>query len=217
MTRAALLLTLALFLTLAACAGTPPGSGNGGGKRVMVYRCPDGFGFVAELRSDLAWLFLPGRTIRLPRVAAAPGERFADAGYRFHPRGEQALLETPTGSHPGCRNDPRQAVWEKAKLDGVDFRAVGNEPGWYLEIRDRRSILLVTDYGTRRHLFAGPVRTGDRRAPRTRYLGRSGDDRLEVILEPGPCSDTMADETYETRVTVSLNGRLLRGCGKALH
>ena len=38
-------------------------------------------------------------------------------------------------------------VWHAAKLRGVAFRAIGQEPGWLLEITNGEEILLVTDYG----------------------------------------------------------------------
>jgi len=42
-------------------------------------------------------------------------------------------------------------VWQQAKLRGVSFRAIGQEPGWLLEITDSSEILLVTDYGKACH------------------------------------------------------------------
>ena len=41
-------------------------------------------------------------------------------------------------------------VWHQAKLRGVAFRAVGQEPGWLLEISNGEGIFLVTDYGSTR-------------------------------------------------------------------
>jgi uncharacterized membrane protein len=38
-----------------------------------------------------------------------------------------------------------------------------------------------------------------------------------VLLKGETCQDSMADESYETRVRVDLDGRVYQGCGKALH
>lgn len=57
----------------------------------------------------------------------------------------------------------------------------------------------------------------DPRALRTAYWMQSGHHELKVVLEFGPCYDTMSDEQFETRVTVWLDGRELTGCGRALH
>ncbi len=209
-----------LLALLTACTAPQPQSERPEtpASRVMVLRCDDGLGFVAELGPGSAWLFLPGGTVELARVANGREQRFEGAGHRFQAQGEEARLWTPDHrDHGTCRNDRRRVPWERAKLDGVDFRAVGNEPGWSLEIREGASILLVTDYGARRGLFSDPRLETDPATRRSRFTARRDGERLEVILEPGPCADTMADETYETRVTVILDGRTLRGCGQALH
>jgi uncharacterized membrane protein len=36
-------------------------------------------------------------------------------------------------------------------------------------------------------------------------------------LEGQRCNDSMSGETFPTRVSVTLNGRILQGCGRALH
>ena len=124
----------------------------------------------------------------------------------------------PNAPSPASANgDPRRSVWEHAKLEGVDFRAVGNEPGWLLEIRNGRSILLVSDYGARRDRFPAPEPRVETDAARTRYETREGDHRLTVVLEGRSCRDSMSGEAFETRVTVTLDDRTLRGCGRALH
>lgn len=44
------------------------------------------------------------------------------------------MLEVGKKRHVHCKNNRAEAIWEDAKLRGVDFRAVGNEPGWHLEL-----------------------------------------------------------------------------------
>ncbi|HEX7072166.1 MAG TPA: hypothetical protein VF190_15240, partial [Rhodothermales bacterium] len=48
-------------------------------------------------------------------------------------------------------------VWDEARARGVDFRAVGQEPGWLLEIADGDSLRFLYDYGTSE--VAAAVRT----------------------------------------------------------
>lgn len=57
----------------------------------------------------------------------------------------------------------------------------------------------------------------DRDGARTVYRTGDGDHELVVQLEGRRCLDTMADDEYETTVTVTLDGRGLRGCGRPLH
>src|SRR5690606_2524645 len=40
--------------------------------------------------------------------------------------------------------------WEQARLAGVDFRAIGQEPGWLADIWDGQRIELLLDYGDTR-------------------------------------------------------------------
>ena len=44
------------------------------------------------------------------------------------------MLEVEEGIRLECRNNRAMALWVDGKLRGVDCRAVGNEPGWNLEI-----------------------------------------------------------------------------------
>jgi uncharacterized membrane protein len=207
-------------LSLVCCAEsarTPAGQHRGATPdTTLVYQCADGFTFVAALRGDTAWAFLPSGTVALPHVAVASGARYAKGDVALWMKGEEATLELPEGGPRSCRNDRRQAIWEHAKLSGVDFRAVGNEPGWHIEISPD-SIRLVSDYGERRAAFPTPEPRTDTVRSRSVYRTASGGDTLEILLELGPCHDTMSGEAFETSVTLVLDGRTLRGCGRALH
>ena len=50
-------------------------------------------------------------------------------------------------------------VWHKAKLRGVAFRAIGQEPGWLLEITNGKEIVLVyaVDHSIAWHLATGDL------------------------------------------------------------
>lgn len=126
---------------------------------------------------------------------------------------ELAQLGDSGGPLQSCRNDPRRAVWERAKLDGADFRAVGNEPGWNLEILAGTRMRLIADYGASRVEVPLPEPTMDRELRRIRW------DAGEVVLEVigCPCRDSMSSELFETEVSVRLQRRTFKGCGRALH
>jgi uncharacterized membrane protein len=205
------------LVSCAESARTPAGQHRGATPdTTLVYQCADGLTFVAALRGDTAWAFLPSGTVALPHVAAASGARYAEGDVALWMKGEEATLELPESGPRSCRNDRRQAIWEHAKLSGVDFRAVGNEPGWHLEISPD-SIRLVGDYGERRAAFPTPEPRTDTVRSRSVYRTTSGGDTLEILLELGPCHDTMSGEAFETSVTLVLGDRTLRGCGRALH
>jgi len=105
-------------------------------------------------------------------------------------------------------------VWHKAKLRGVAFRAIGQEPGWLLEITNGEEILLVTDYGQMRTSmpYVEPVVYQEER--RTQYVVDAFDTIVEIRGEN--CTDTMSGESFEVSVTLFLADKELKGCGRAL-
>lgn len=189
---------------------------EGRARVTMVYACDAGVTFVATVRNDTAWVFLPTATLSLPHVTSGSGVRYSDGATTLWTEGEEARLETPTDSVRGCVNDRARAIWEHAKLGGVDFRAVGSEPGWHMEISPD-SIVLVTDYGEERYAFPTPAVEERRAERRSVFKAAAGGHALEVLLEPRECRDTMSGEVFETTVTVTVDGSTLRGCGRPLH
>lgn len=192
--------------------------------QTYVFDCADGdtsFSFTIKNGPGEIALWLPRRFARpymvLGQVRAASGSKFVDDGVMVWTKGDDAMLEIDDTTWSGCRHDRRRSIWEHAKLSGVDFRAVGNEPGWHLELRRGQHISFVYDYGQQvvRTPWAAP--TVDTAAGQTIYHVETGAHRLKLTLEAGPCADTMSDETFETRVTVDLDGTLYAGCGRALH
>ena len=115
---------------------------------------------------------------------------------------------------PPAAGDP--SPWEAAAARGIDFRAVGNEPGWFLELEDGVQIVLVTDYGRRRWTMPAPEPEVDEAARRVTFRTEGRGDRLVLTLAPGPCEDSMSGEAFDTTVTVAIAGETLHGCGRAL-
>jgi putative lipoprotein len=107
-----------------------------------------------------------------------------------------------------------RSIWEGARLRGVTFRGVGNEPGWSVEIEAGERIVLVTDYGQTRVEFALPEPQIAALSARTTYRAHSEAHELLLVIEPGGCQDSMSGEPFECRVTAVLDGREQRGCGR---
>nr|MBC8425860.1 MliC family protein [bacterium] len=104
-----------------------------------AYDCDDGTQVVAHFENrsgrDEVVLFLPGRTVRLPVVPAASGAKYGDGETSWWVKGIDETRLGFAGAEPClCRLNPARTRWEDAKLRGVDYRALGNEPGWILEI-----------------------------------------------------------------------------------
>ena len=185
--------------------------------QTYVFSCEDDLSFTARIQSGTAWLFLRRETLQLPGTVSASGTRYSDGENTFWIEGKEATLSRQKSTHKGCRNNRRKAIWEHAKLNGVDFRAVGNEPGWVLEISSKTDILFLTDYGQSRHSFSGTRVSSATQMLTTIYEGRNERDRIEVTITGKRCGDSMSGEKFPVTVDVLLNEKVFRGCGRALH
>ena len=107
--------------------------------------------------------------------------------------------------------EPLPPVWQQARERGVVLRAVGNEPGWLLELDGDGRALLTTDYGAWRRNFIVSTDTEG-----TEFMASVDGLPLRASVVTAPCSDTMSDRRYPLRVTVTHSDRTLRGCGFAL-
>jgi uncharacterized membrane protein len=111
----------------------------------------------------------------------------------------------------------RKSIWEDSKLRGVDFRAIGNEPGWYLELTKEDHILFVYDNGQQKVIMPEPkleVHADDQTAI---YQSKTEAPEMTVTILGEPCEDTMSGELFESTVMVVLDGQSFHGCGRALH
>ena len=185
--------------------------------KTYVYECSDGYGFVARVQREKVWLFLPEKTISLPHVPSGSGAKYSEDQITYWSKGDEALLEIGDEKHTVCKNNRARAIWEDAKLRGVDFRAIGNEPGWNLEIIKSNKIVFVGDYGQQRYEFITTEPSIDPQSRTTAYDVQNDTHELSVIIKGRRCRDTMSGEQFETTVTVILDGKKYRGCGKALH
>lgn len=181
--------------------------------RTYVFLCGEDAAYTVRATESEAWVFRPEGTLQLPAVSVAQGTKYTDGAFELWIDAEQARLGDAGSVLLSCRNDRRRAIWERAKLDGVDFRAVGNEPGWHLEILEGSRILLVAGYGESQVELPLPEPTVDAETRITRW------DAGELVLEVlgHPCRDSMSGESFEATVVVIWGEQTLQGCGRALH
>lgn len=123
--------------------------------------------------------------------------------------GVELVLE-PTGATEPIAPEPL----EEARRAGVTFRAVGQEPGWLLDVygdplRPER-IVYRTHYATETHTFERIARQSTDDAVTFRAEG------LEVVVRDRPCRDTMSGEPFPATVSVRHAGRTAEGCGRPL-
>ena len=97
-----------------------------------------------------------------------------------------------------------------------DFRAVGQEPGWQLEIRLGSEMRFTYDYGQGSAVTPAARAVLDSRTGTRSFHGRAEANDLRVEIVPVKCEDAMSGKPYPATVTVTLNDRSFRGCGEPL-
>jgi membrane-bound inhibitor of C-type lysozyme len=181
--------------------------------RTMVYDC-SGYRFIARLGPGEMAVWFEDRYVILSQVRSASGVKYQEGDILFWLKGEEGMLVRAEQQYRDCQQLPREAPWADAHRRGVDFRAVGNEPGWHLEIQHGRAMLFVGDYGELRVSTPDPGEIIQERVRVYHAVTEANDLRVEIVDEL--CLDTMQDDQYPAQVSVMLNGRLYRGCGRAL-
>lgn len=192
-------------------------------RQTQVFRCtaPSGatFRFEVRPRDGRVELWLPARfdrrTVDLEPVRAASGARYEGNDVAYWNRGGEALLRVEGEEFRGCTVDRGGRVWAAARRRGVDFRASGNEPGWYLELSREDSLHLVYDYGEGELTVPTPEPAGGTTGERLRYRAETAEHVLTVTIDEDPCT-AMSGTEFPKTVTVDLDGTSYGGCGRWL-
>ncbi|MDZ4690590.1 hypothetical protein [Terricaulis sp.] len=109
----------------------------------------------------------------------------------------------------------RMPNWDAARAAGVDFRGVGQEPGWIVDIYTQDRIRLTWDYGESTADFPLPTPAYPQEGA-TRYESTVDGRTLTVTIRRFPCQDAMSGEAYPSNVEVMIDGRTLNGCGRSV-
>jgi heat shock protein HslJ/uncharacterized membrane protein len=97
-----------------------------------------------------------------------------------------------------------------------DFRAIGQEPGWQLEIRKGAEMRLTYDYGKGMAVTPAPKLLVDSSSGRRTYHASTEGNDLSVVIVPVPCNDSMSGRAFPATVSVTLNEKTFRGCGEEM-
>ncbi len=163
---------------------------------------------------EAATLELGGSVRALRATPSASGVRLVGEGIAFQVDGEVASLERG-GPAVTCVFDTATTTWLEARDRGVTFRALGQEPGWTLEIGPDRMVL-VAQYGEMRVKTSLDEPSFNPRERTTTWRGKSTGHALTATVKERPCTDTMSGEAFDYSVTVTLDWQTWSGCGRKL-
>jgi len=155
-----------------------------------------------------------GRSRSLPLAMSGSGARYADdAGNEFWTKGDSGTL-TLDGEKHDCTRTNVASPWDDARSRGVAFRAVGNEPGWLVEVGqgEAPSLHAQLDFGSRKLDIASvqPRAKGDG------WTGKSANGtQVELVAERKPCQDD-AGATFDITAQLRAGGKTYSGCGAFL-
>ncbi len=155
-------------------------------------------------------MLLFGLVLAACSPSAAPPSSDVNASAQ---EGAQAPASTATASPEAAL--ATMPSWENARAQGVDFRAVGQEPGWLLDIYTADRMVLVWDYGDHRLETPRGTPTYPQEGA-TRFAAQNDGHQLIVTIRRVPCNDGMSGQAYPSTVEVMIDGRRLTGCGRSV-
>ncbi len=122
----------------------------------------------------------------------------------FSGGGQQVILQKDHALFNGksCHYDNAATGWEDARKNGANFRAIGYEPAWSVELYPKRMVLSRGD-----DTLEQPV---------VRYGLSYLSEDYTVTLAIGSCRDDVSGEEFATKVTVQSEKETLHGCGRRL-
>lgn len=194
-------------------AAMPAASPPAGVLMAYVWDCDDGTSLTMDnmLAERAVSLRLPEGPRRLPQVVAASGVKYDDGSLSFWTKGDTAMLQRKDGPVVNCRESRARSLIADARARGVQYRGIGNEPGWVLEVIPPDKLVFVTDYGQQRHEFTGAAFSGDADSGGD-YRVQRGDEQIHAVVTLEPCQDDMAGTQFDYSVVVEFAGRTYRGC-----
>lgn len=168
--------------------------------------------------ADGAVIDLGDRRVRLEPVAVASGARYAGDGVDWWGKGTEEARLSVDGDILDCVATEARSPWSEARGRDIGFRAVGNEPGWHVEVDmgETPALVVVLDYGERRLEVPASVPFGDDASGETGYRGEADGQSVELRIRREDCSDSMSGEAFEASAELQVDDATYRGCGRYL-
>ena len=188
-----------------------------GALRAYVWQCADGQTLVMRnlFREKAIAIDFHDGTRRLDQTVSASGARYADSVMVFWTKGSTATLERQGSPVVHCEERRADSLREDARARGVVYRALGNEPGWILEIGPGTKLSWTTNFGQDRHDFE---QTQAATTPDGASVFAAQNDAftLKATVKAERCVDD-GDVEFDHVVTVESGGQTFRGCGTRLN
>jgi len=188
--------------------------------RPVVFQCTGAEGdlvdFRARVRPDSLTLRVPasfgGDTRHLTSVGTASGAKYEGGGAMVWSRGGSATVAVDGRRFEDCTQAPQTGRGEEGP-PGLQFRAIGQEPGWFVAVTDD-SLRFAWAYG--QHKVAAPEPAKETNEGRIVYTADTDRGPVRVIARPRRCTDPMKGRVFSHTVTVTLAGDTHTGCGHPL-
>jgi membrane-bound inhibitor of C-type lysozyme len=185
--------------------------------RAYVWQCADGQTLVMRnlFREKAIAIDFHDGTRRLDQTVSASGARYADGVIAFWTKGSTATLERQGAPAVHCEERRADSLREDARVRGVVYRALGNEPGWILEIGPADRLSWTTNFGQDRHDFE---RTKVSTMPdgTSVYTAQNDTVTIKALIRAERCVDD-GDVEHDHVATVESGGQTYRGCGTRLN
>jgi heat shock protein HslJ len=158
------------------------------------------------------------------KMACAPELMSLEQGYfdllaavtRAERRPDGTLVLTTDSAAQAVFHRQESSSLRDARARGVDFRAVGQEPGWVLELKEGEQVTAVLDYGATSLMLPAP--SSETAADGTISYDTSTDtDHLLLTIKDKTCVDSMSGESHPSTVQLQVNDKSYQGCGDWLY
>ncbi len=157
-------------------------------------------------------LSFDGESLVLPQAVSASGARYADEqGNEFWNKGDSSTLTLSGSEAVECAVSESGSPWDEAQARGASFRAVGNEPGWSVEVGsgETPSLQATLDFGSTL-IDIGAVQPTE-----TGYVGTTVDGAaVTLTITDEACADTMSGAEFPASATLAVGDRSFQGCGR---
>ena len=201
-------------------AAAPPAATDdvpAGALRAYVWLCADGQTLVMRnlFREKAIAVDFHDGTRRLDQVVSASGARYADSVVTFWTKGGTATLEHQGKPAVQCTERRFESLREDARARGVVYRALGNEPGWVLEVGPASKLSWTTNWGADRYEFdQTQAATGADGA--SVFTAQKDATSIKATIRAERCVDD-GEVAYDHVAIIEFGGQTFRGCGNRLN